>query len=65
MMDKLLSTNIVQWDIRTWFNALDFWDQEAHDGLARIAGDQNARRLVSNDEDDRRAAIERLVPKGR
>jgi hypothetical protein len=40
-------------------------DAEAHAQLARILGEENARLLVSDDQDDRRNAIAEFVPKGR
>ena len=40
-------------------------DTDAQARLAKILGDEDAKRLVSPDEQDRRASIEKLVPKGR
>jgi dienelactone hydrolase len=42
-----------------------FSDANAQDQLAQILGEQNAKRLLSAEAEDRRAAIEQFVPKGR
>jgi hypothetical protein len=40
-------------------------DSDGQDRLAQILGEENATRLVSTDVENRRAAIEQFVPKGR